>query len=93
MNELKIKIIRSNRKTFGMEIRADGLTVRVPLRASDAQIQEFIASNRRWLEKHLRKLEQQKAQYAEVLRVFPEYYKWDRWLRENGTGIMMRMTR
>ncbi len=22
--------------------------------------------------------------YAEVLRVYPEYYKWDRWLKENG---------
>lgn len=26
--------------------------------------------------------------YAEVLRVFPEYYKWDKWLKENGPVIM-----
>ncbi len=30
--------------------------------------------------------------YAEVLRVFPDYWKWDRWLKENGSLLMMRMT-
>ena len=26
--------------------------------------------------------------YAEVLRVFPEYHKWDKWLKENGSMLM-----
>ena len=30
--------------------------------------------------------------YAEVLRVFPDYHKWDKWLKENGGLIIMRMT-
>ncbi len=30
--------------------------------------------------------------YAQVLRVFPEYPKWDRWLKENGPVLMQRMT-
>ena len=30
--------------------------------------------------------------YAEVLRVFPEYWIWDKWLKENGGLLMMRMT-
>ena len=30
--------------------------------------------------------------YAEVLRVFPDYRKWDKWLKENGGLIIMRMT-
>ena len=30
--------------------------------------------------------------YAEVLRVFPEYRKWDKWLKDNGGAIMARMT-
>ena len=30
--------------------------------------------------------------YAEVLRVFPDYWKWHRWLKENGNLLMMRMT-
>jgi hypothetical protein len=29
--------------------------------------------------------------YAEVLRVCPEYKKWNRWLRENGPLLMSRM--
>lgn len=28
--------------------------------------------------------------YAEVLRVFPDYWEWDKWLKENG-DILMRM--
>ena len=30
--------------------------------------------------------------YAEILKVFPEYYKWDKWLKDNGDRIMRRMT-
>ena len=29
--------------------------------------------------------------YAEVLRVFPDYHKWDKWLKENGGLLIMRM--
>lgn len=29
--------------------------------------------------------------YAEVLRVFPEYRKWNRWLKENGDLLMARL--
>lgn len=29
--------------------------------------------------------------YAEVLRVFPEYHKWNKWLKENGSTLMQRM--
>lgn len=29
--------------------------------------------------------------YAEVLRVFPEYRKWNRWLKENGGMLMQRL--
>lgn len=28
--------------------------------------------------------------YAEVLRVFPEYRKWDKWLKKNGNALMAR---
>ncbi len=30
--------------------------------------------------------------YAEVLRVFPDYWKWDHWLKENGDILMTMMT-
>ena len=29
--------------------------------------------------------------YAEVLSVFPEYHKWNKWLKENGGMLMHRM--
>lgn len=29
--------------------------------------------------------------YAEVLRVFPDYRKWDRWLKENGPALLARL--
>ena len=29
--------------------------------------------------------------YAEVLRVFPDYKKWDKWLKDNGPLLMQRM--
>ncbi len=28
--------------------------------------------------------------YEEVLRVFPEYHKWNKWLKENGEALMRR---
>ena len=30
--------------------------------------------------------------YEQVRRVFPEYDRWNRWLKENGSAIMKRMT-
>lgn len=37
---------------------------------------------------HRKEMNHSREFYAEVLRVFPEYYKWDKWLRENGKAIM-----
>ncbi len=28
--------------------------------------------------------------YRQVLKLFPDYYKWNRWLTKNGTELMMR---
>ena len=35
-------------------------------------------------------LNHSKAFYAEVLRVYPDYYKWNKWLKDNGGAIMRR---
>ena len=29
--------------------------------------------------------------YAEVLRVFPDYWKWDKWLKDQGSELMAMM--
>ncbi|MCD8109934.1 MAG: M48 family metallopeptidase [Clostridiales bacterium] len=41
---------------------------------------------------HRKEMNHSKAFYEEVLRVFPDYYKWNGWLKENGRALMMRMT-
>ena len=46
------QIIRSNRKSFSLEITPDGqLTVRAPKSASDAQIKAVVAQKAAWIEK------------------------------------------
>ena len=171
------KIIRSRRKTLGLEVNAEGVIVRAPLRISEAEIERFVKQRAGCIEKNLKKIEERKRAladieplaaedikelaeraikvipgrveyyakmlgvtygritirnqrskwgscsskgnlnfncllmltppevidsvvvhelchrkemnhsdrfYAEVLRVFPDYYKWNKWLKENG---------
>ena len=40
---------------------------------------------------HLKHMNHSKAFYNEVLRVCPDYKKHDRWLKQNGGGIIRRM--
>ena len=40
---------------------------------------------------HLRHMDHSPAFYEEVLRYFPEYRRWDKWLKKNGGALMRRM--
>ena len=40
---------------------------------------------------HRKEMNHSRKFYAEVLRVFPDYHKWNRWLKENGPALMRRM--
>ena len=42
---------------------------------------------------HLKHMDHSRAFYAEVRRIFPEYDKWNSWLKENGKVILMRAER
>ena len=54
-----MKIIRSKRKTFALQIKPhEGLIVRVPYRATKEQIEKFIVDNQPWIEKHLKAMEE-----------------------------------
>ncbi len=179
---MKYRIIRSQRKTLGLEVKEQEIIVRAPMWAATSDIDRFVKSHRDWIEKKIRKLEEQRqlaaeplteeevrdlvsaAQkyipervayfaplvgvkygrvtirkqhtrwgscsakrnlsfncllmltppevidsvvvhelchlkemnhssrfYQEVLRVFPDYRKWDKWLKENGRALMMRI--
>ena len=40
---------------------------------------------------HRKQMNHSAAFYREVLRVFPEYHKWNLWIRQNGPTLMRRM--
>ena len=40
---------------------------------------------------HLKEMNHSDRLYREVLRIYPDYWRWDRWLKENGELIMMRL--
>ena len=42
---------------------------------------------------HRKVMNHSKVFYAEVLRVYPDYWKWHAWLRENGRRLMLRAPR
>lgn len=180
------KIIRSNRKTFGLEVKAEGLIIKAPLQVSDEEINLFILKHKAWIGKNLNRAEQRQKEidalepftseeiqelgakalkvipekvqyyapkvgvtygritirnqrsrwgscsakgnlnfncllmltpsevidsvvvhelchrkemnhserfYKEVIRVMPDYWTWDKWLKENGDLLMKRMSR
>ena len=39
---------------------------------------------------HRKEMNHSERFYAEVLRVFPDYYKWNGWLKEHGAALMQR---
>ena len=41
---------------------------------------------------HLKQMNHSKDFYSEVYRVFPEYNRWTKWLKENGRNYIIRMT-
>ena len=41
---------------------------------------------------HRKEMNHSKRFYEEVLRVYPDYPRWNRWLKENGGAILRRMT-
>ena len=40
---------------------------------------------------HRRHMDHSKAFYDEVLKIFPDYKKWDKWLKENGAAYQLRV--
>ena len=183
--DIEYTMIRSDRKTIGLEVKPDGqVIVRAPRRLSESEIRGFVQKHRAWILKHqkmvnervekrreIRKLTKQEIQkladqavevipkrvayyapkvgvtygritirnqktrwgscsskgnlnfncllmltppevldsvvvhelchrkemnhskqfYQEVLRVYPDYWKWNRWLKENGSFLLSHM--
>ena len=66
MEKIPYKLIRSRRKTLGLELRPEGLVVRAPLRATNEQVEYFVEQHRQWIRQHQEKLERQKQQAAKL---------------------------
>ena len=66
MEIIPYQLIRSSRKTLGLELRPEGLIIRVPLRATNRQVESFVEQYRQWILQHQEKLEGQKRQAAEL---------------------------
>ncbi len=56
------RVVRSARRSFALELKPEGLVVRVPNWATQGQIRDFVARHQRWLEKAVaRQAQRQKA--------------------------------
>lgn len=58
---MNYRIIRSKRKTIGLEITDEGLLVRAPLRASRREIESVISAHETWIRKKTAQYKQAKA--------------------------------
>ena len=56
MAPISYKLIRSDRRSIGIQITQEGVVVRAPRRMSDAEIDRFVQSKRAWIETHLTKV-------------------------------------
>lgn len=56
-----VHVTHADRKTISIQIKADGIYVRAPLRMSDVEIECFLDSKIDWIRKHLRIVAEQKA--------------------------------
>ena len=56
MTPIPYTLIRSDRKSIGIQITADGVVVRAPKRLPAAEIDLFVQSKRIWIEGHLSKI-------------------------------------
>ena len=66
------QVIRSNRKTFSLEIRGGGLVVRAPYQATDEQIHEVVLQHKEWIETHMAKAREKRAAAEAVEKLSEE---------------------
>ena len=64
--EVKVNIIRSNRKTLSIQLKSGEIIARAPLRIQDKEIYSFIESKKSWIEKNLAKIEEREKAISDV---------------------------
>ena len=58
MNNIKLTVIRTDRKTLSLHLRQGEIIARAPLRMKDREIHAFIEEKRPWIEKNLAKIDE-----------------------------------
>lgn len=56
--DVKVNIIRSDRKTLSIQLKTGEIIARAPLRMKDKEIYSFIESKKPWIENNLAKMEE-----------------------------------
>lgn len=50
MKEIRVQVIRSSRKTIGLEVRGEDIVyVRIPVRLSDREAKRFVEEHKQWI--------------------------------------------
>ena len=63
----ELKIIRSRRRTLGLQVTGDGVVVRAPFFTSEAAIRRFVSGHLDWIEKQEKRLAQVRRETEEAV--------------------------
>ena len=105
MKPISYRLIRSDRRSIGIQITAEGVVVRAPRRMSEAEVDRFVRSKRDWIERHLAKVPHAQPKFSgeELLRladealkriperVLPSYRRSLQWLKEHERELIGRL--
>ncbi len=70
--DIRYKLVRSNRKSIGLQVSAGEVIVRAPYFISSYQIEHFVAEHEQWIIKQLQKQAAAKSAAASVKVMTPE---------------------
>ena len=69
------RVIRSNRKTLGLQLTEDGIVVRAPYFVTSTQIDRFVQEHSAWIQTQLRKQAEKRAAFAAVKVMTPQQFE------------------
>ena len=69
---MEFEVIRSDRKSMAVQIKQNKLIIRVPLQATNEDINRFMLQNRKWIETHLAQAQAQEKAIEEIHRLTPD---------------------
>ena len=66
---MEFEVIRSKRRSIGIEIKQNKLIIRAPMQATNEEINETMLKHKAWIEKHLAKAQVQKQVSSSMKRL------------------------